>query len=319
MSVSARFSPSNFASDRAEMLGRAAALLTAGPLPAALLTAVRPGRSALVRAVHVESRLTELGITLPPPGGPKANYQTACFESPTLLYVSGHLPVKLDGSMVTGSLGPGGLSLDEGVEAARWCGLNLISTISDRLGGDLDRVEQVVKLFGIVNSKQDFTEQHLVLNGASDLMMEVFGDRGSNPNPNPNPNPHPDPNPNGGLRRSGVPRALRHRHPHAHPNPSPSPNPNPSPSPVAPNPNPRPHPNASPHPHASLSPCPNQAPTRFRSASLWRWRLSSRCARCEAVMTGEYRFRSGDRSEAGDRRAMAQEAVMTGEKGARQM
>ena len=215
------------------MLGRAAALLTAGPLPAALLTAVRPGRSALVRAVHVESRLTELGITLPPPGGPKANYQTACFESPTLLYVSGHLPVKLDGSMVTGSLGPGGLSLDEGVEAARWCGLNLISTISDRLGGDLDRVEQVVKLFGIVNSKQDFTEQHLVLNGASDLMMEVFGDRRSNPNPNPNPNPHPHPNPNGGLRRSGVPRALRHRHPHAHPNPSPSPNPNPSPSPVA--------------------------------------------------------------------------------------
>ena len=202
------------------MLGRAAALLTTGPLPAALLTAVRPGRSALVRAVHVESRLTELGITLPPPGGPKANYQTACFESPTLLYVSGHLPVKLDGSMVTGSLGPGGLSLEEGegegegrgtgkgrggevrpnndpnpnpnpnpntltrspttagVEAARWCGLNLISTISDRLGGDLDRVEQVVKLFGIVNSKQEFTEQHLVLNGASDLMMEVFGDRG---------------------------------------------------------------------------------------------------------------------------------------------
>ena len=213
------------------MLGRAAALLTAGPLPAALLTAVRPGRSALVRAVHVESRLTELGITLPPPGGPKANYQTACFESPTLLYVSGHLPVKLDGSMVTGSLGPGGLSLEEGVEAARWCGLNLISTISDRLGGDLDRVEQVVKLFGIVNSKQEFTEQHLVLNGASDLMMEVFGDRRSNPNPNPNPHPHP--NPNGGLRRSGVPRALRHRHPHAHPNPSPSPNPNPSPSPVA--------------------------------------------------------------------------------------
>ena len=160
-------------------LSRAAALLTAGSLPAALLAAVRPAsRSALVRAVHVESRLTELGITLPQPGGPKANYQTACFESPTLLYVSGHLPVKLDGSMVTGSLGPGGLSLEEGVEAARWCGLNLISTISDRLGGDLDRVEQVVKLFGIVNSKQEFTEQHLVLNGASDLMMQVFGDRG---------------------------------------------------------------------------------------------------------------------------------------------
>ena len=147
--------------------------------PAALLTAVPPAsRTAFVRLVHVENRLADLGIALPPPGGPKANYNVACFESPTLLYVSGHLPVKLDGSMVTGSVGPGGLSLEEGVEAARCCGLNLISTIQAQLGGDLDRVEQVVKLFGIVSSKQEFTEQHLVLNGASDLMMQVFGERG---------------------------------------------------------------------------------------------------------------------------------------------
>ena len=116
------------------LLPRAAALLTATSRPAA--------RSPLVRLVHTERRLAELGLTLPPPGGPKANYNVACFESPTLLYVSGHLPITLDG-MITGSVGPGGLTLEQGQEAARWCGLNLISTIQDQLGGDLDRVEKV--------------------------------------------------------------------------------------------------------------------------------------------------------------------------------
>ena len=77
-------------------------------------------------------------------------------QSPTLLYVSGHLPIKLDGSMITGSVGPGGLTIEEGQEAARWCSLGLLATIQDQLGGDLDRVEKVVKLFGIVSSKQEF-------------------------------------------------------------------------------------------------------------------------------------------------------------------
>jgi enamine deaminase RidA (YjgF/YER057c/UK114 family) len=148
------------------------------PRAAALLTALRPPSRSVVRLVHTEKRLAEIGIMLPPPGGPKANYNVACFESPTLLYVSGHLPIKADGSMITGSLGPDGLTLEQGQEAARWCGLNLISTIQDQLGGDLDRVERIVKLFGIVSSKQEFKEQHLVLNGCSDLMMEVFEDRG---------------------------------------------------------------------------------------------------------------------------------------------
>jgi len=129
-------------------------------------------------SLHTEAHLKSLGITLPPPGTPKANYNIVCWESPTLLYVSGHLPIKLDGSMITGSIGPGGLKLEEGKEAARWCGLNLIATIQAALGGNLDRVDKVVKLFGIVSSKQEFKEQHLVMNGASDVMMEVFGDRG---------------------------------------------------------------------------------------------------------------------------------------------
>ena len=109
---------------------------------------------------------------------PQANYTIAQWEDPTRLYLSGHLPIKLDGSMITGAIGSGGLSVAEGQEAARWCGLNLIATIQDQLGGDLDRVERVVKLFGIVASKESFKEQHLVLNGASDVFMEIFGDRG---------------------------------------------------------------------------------------------------------------------------------------------
>ena len=131
---------------------------------------VRRAAAAVARraacSVHTEARIKELGITLPPPGTPKANYTIAQWEDETKLYVSGHLPIKLDGSMITGSVGPeaGGLSLEEAQEAARWCGLNLLATIQDQLGGDLDRVERVVKLFGIVSSKESFKSQHLVLN-----------------------------------------------------------------------------------------------------------------------------------------------------------
>ena len=134
--------------------------------------------SQRLQQLHTAAKIKLLGITLPPPGGPKANYNIVCWESPTTLYMSGHLPIRVDGSLVTGSIGPGGLTLEQGQEAARWCGLNLIATLQDQLGGDLDRVEKVVKLFGIVSSKQEFKQQHLVLNGCSDVMMAVFEDRG---------------------------------------------------------------------------------------------------------------------------------------------
>mmetsp|Transcript_36028 Transcript_36028/g.113152 ORF Transcript_36028/g.113152 Transcript_36028/m.113152 type:complete len:183 (+) Transcript_36028:29-577(+) len=133
---------------------------------------------ALRRAapLHTEARIKELGLTLPAAGTPKANYTIACWESPTRLYLSGHLPIKPDGSMATGTVGgEGGLSLEEAQEAAKWCGLGLLATIQDQLGGDLDRVEQVVKLFGIVASAPEFKQQHLVLNGCSDVMMAVLG------------------------------------------------------------------------------------------------------------------------------------------------
>ena len=130
------------------------------------------------RMLHTEDNIKRLGITLPPPGTPKANYNIVCWESQTLLYVSGHLPITNDGTLITGAVGDGGLTVEQGQEAARWCALNIIATVQDQLGGDLDRVDKIVKLFGIVSSKVTFKEQHLVMNGCSDVMMEVFGDRG---------------------------------------------------------------------------------------------------------------------------------------------
>ena len=142
-------------------------------------------------ALHTEARLASLGIEVPPPGGPKANYTTAQWQtggpdSGGVLFLSGHLPQRPDQSIVTGRLGcnvgnsdTATLTLEEGQAAARLCGLNLLATMQSALDGNLDRVEQVVKLFGIVSSDDGFFEQHLVLNGASDFMIEVFGaDRG---------------------------------------------------------------------------------------------------------------------------------------------
>jgi enamine deaminase RidA (YjgF/YER057c/UK114 family) len=93
-----------------------------------------------------------------------------------MLYISGHLPITAEGKLCTGRVGPdsGGRTIREGYDAARHCGLNIISTLKNELG-DLDRVEQVVKVFGIVNSTTDFNEQHLVMDGCSDVFMEIFG------------------------------------------------------------------------------------------------------------------------------------------------
>lgn len=127
-----------------------------------------------LQMVQTENRLRELGITLPPAPKAAANY-VPVQSSGDLLFLSGHLPMREDGSLLTGSIGDE-QNLDHGYEAARQCGLNLLATLQKELGGDLDRVEQVVKLFGIVQCTNDFHEQHKVLNGCSDLMKEVFGE-----------------------------------------------------------------------------------------------------------------------------------------------
>ena len=139
----------------------------------------------------IGSKLKKLGLELPPPGGPKANYRPLHRDG-DLLYLSGHLPIKADGSMIVGACAPANMigsdskyiGTDQGYEAARWCALNLLSTVNAYLSedsatsADLSNIK-VVKLFGIVRSHDDFQEQHLVMNGASDLMKDVLGEAGA--------------------------------------------------------------------------------------------------------------------------------------------
>ncbi|KAG8460747.1 hypothetical protein KFE25_010802 [Diacronema lutheri] len=128
------------------------------------------------RCVHVEAGLKKAGIVLPPPGAPKANYNMLAWGPGGMLYLSGHLPITTSGELLKGRLGEGGMDVAQGYEHARWVGLNFLATLQKELG-DLDRVEQVVKLLGVVNSTNTFTDQHLVVNGCSDLFMQAFGDK----------------------------------------------------------------------------------------------------------------------------------------------
>jgi enamine deaminase RidA (YjgF/YER057c/UK114 family) len=129
------------------------------------------------RFVHVEERIKQLGITLPKAAGPRANYDVICHdEEANVMYVSGHLPFQADGTLMTGKLtGEEGKDVEYGYQAARHAALNIVATLSERLGGDLDQIEKIQKVFGIVQSSDDFQHQHLVMDGASDCLMEIFG------------------------------------------------------------------------------------------------------------------------------------------------
>ena len=122
-----------------------------------------------------ETRLAEIGIELPNPSTPAANY-VPFVQVGDLVYISGQISMDANG-LVQGKLGDG-LSLDDAYAAARLCGINLIAQVRAACDGDLDRLVRVVKLNGFVNATQDFTDHPKVINGASDLMVEVFGDQG---------------------------------------------------------------------------------------------------------------------------------------------
>ena len=123
-----------------------------------------------------ELRLSELGIVLPEPAAPVAAY-VAVVEEGGLLYVSGQLPFRADGSLITGRLGLD-YDVEHGREAAERCGVMLIAQIKAALGGDLGRVRRIVKLGAFVASDSHFMDQPKVANGASELMQNVFGDAG---------------------------------------------------------------------------------------------------------------------------------------------
>ncbi|MFQ8431090.1 RidA family protein [Amaricoccus sp. W119] len=123
----------------------------------------------------IDARLAELGITLPDAPAPAANY-VPYTRAGDLIYISGQ--VSRDGNgFILGKLGAD-IGPDEGYRAARACALALIAQLRAACDGDLDRVVEVIKLNGYVNAAPDFTDHPKVMNGASDLLAEVFGDRG---------------------------------------------------------------------------------------------------------------------------------------------
>ena len=122
-----------------------------------------------------EQRLKELGITLITPSKPVANYVKAVRVG-NMLYLSGHGPDKPEGGLITGKVGAD-LTLEQAKDAARVTGISLLSTIKAELG-DLNKVKRIVKVLGMVNAVPTFDQHPKVINGFSDLMVEVFGENG---------------------------------------------------------------------------------------------------------------------------------------------
>ncbi|MCG8507658.1 MAG: RidA family protein [Rhodospirillales bacterium] len=124
----------------------------------------------------IDSRLAELDIRLPDANPPVANY-VPYVKTGNLVFVSGQVPMMDGAAQYVGKIGDG-LSVEDGYAAARICATNLLAHLRQACVGDLDRVRRVVKLGGFVNCSPDFTDIPAVINGASDLLVDVFGDAG---------------------------------------------------------------------------------------------------------------------------------------------
>lgn len=125
---------------------------------------------------NIDARLAELGIELPSAAAPAGAY-VPYVKTGNLVFVAGQITLWNGEVRYKGRLGDD-MSVDDGYAAARLCGLNLIAQVREACGGNLDRVARVVRLGGFVQSTADFVDQPKVINGASDLMVEVFGDAG---------------------------------------------------------------------------------------------------------------------------------------------
>ena len=125
--------------------------------------------------MSIEARLQELGVTLPTPVKPVANY-VPTVQTGNLVFISGQIPAGPNGPEFIGKLGAD-CDIETGRAAAKLCAINLIAQLKGAVG-DLEKVVRVVKLTGFVNSTGDFTDHPKVVNGASDFFVEVFGDKG---------------------------------------------------------------------------------------------------------------------------------------------
>ncbi len=133
------------------------------------------GFVSIAQKINFDNKLKELGVELLPPAKPVANYVRAVRVG-NLLFLSGHGPTRADGSYYTGKVGKD-LSIEQGYEAARLTAIGLISTLQSELG-DLNKVKRIVKVNGWVNCTTDFGDQPKVINGCSDLMVSLFGEKG---------------------------------------------------------------------------------------------------------------------------------------------
>jgi len=131
--------------------------------------------SCSVTSQNIDKKLTELGIELPKTPKPLANYVNAVRVDNTI-YLSGKGPRKADGTFITGKVGKD-MTVEEAQQAARLVGINQLAALKEFIG-NLDKVKRIVKVLGMVNCTTDFTQQPIVINGFSDLMVEVFGEKG---------------------------------------------------------------------------------------------------------------------------------------------
>ena len=126
--------------------------------------------------MNFEDKILELQISLPVAKDPVGSY-LATKVIGKMLFISGQISISKDGELIKGKLGKE-LSTDEGYQAAKRCALSIVSQVKQACGGDLSKVKSCVKLTGFVNSTENFTEQPKVINGASDLIVSIFGDAG---------------------------------------------------------------------------------------------------------------------------------------------
>jgi len=134
------------------------------------------GQETNLYKYDIEQKLSELGIELSKPKLPKGISIELSTQSGNLIYLSGNGPISPNGDRITGKVGTD-LSIEQGYKAARLTAINQLSVLKAHIG-DLNRVEKIVKVFGMVNADPSFTDHPKVINGFSDLLIEVFGERG---------------------------------------------------------------------------------------------------------------------------------------------
>ena len=126
--------------------------------------------------MNFEEKINELKIKLPEAKAPVGSY-VATKISGKMLFISGQISIDQNGELIKGKVGKD-LNTDDGYQAAKRCGLSIVSQIKKTCGGDLSKIKSCIKLTGFVNSTEDFIEQPKVINGASDLIASIFGDAG---------------------------------------------------------------------------------------------------------------------------------------------